>query len=123
MNKKVKMVATVLMLTGSLLSVIPANAATKIDIAKPSGDIAVASVSNYQPENGYSGTLWCTGDGVNVRYADSGRSAYTINKGQSYNFYNVDGNKAYFQHPSSMGGSVKMYVDKRYLSTKYVSKN
>lgn len=123
MNKKVKMIATTLMLTGSLISAVPANAATKTDIVKPSSDISVTAVSNYQPKEGYHGTLWCTGNDVNVRYADTGRSAYRINRGTSYNFFNVSGNKAFFQHPSSMGGSITMYIDKRYLSTRYVSKN
>ncbi|MFR8041412.1 MAG: hypothetical protein ACLU7E_04870 [Clostridium butyricum] len=119
MDKKVKIIATALLVTGSLLSVIPANAATKSNIAKPSGDIAVASVSNHRPPNGFSGRLWCTGNGVYVRdqygkkIPDIGGGYVVMNRGNSFYFDNVIGDRAYFT--TLTGGTA--YVSTEYLST------
>jgi hypothetical protein len=112
-------------LSGSLLSAIPAHAATtsKIDsgaISKPSS-IKVMAISTNQPPSSFSGgTLWCTGDGVYVRdyqgnKIPDGYGGYvTMDRGDSEYFEGItsDG-RAYFQ---SWDGTMA-YVSKTYLST------
>lgn len=139
MNKKIKMLTTALLLSGSLLSAVPVHAATttenqtkkvstessksKIDgkVTKPSGDITVKAISRDQPSNGFSGTLWCTGDDVMVRYEAGQYADETMDRGDSKYFYKVSNGKAYFTfYSKSMDSTINLYVSTKYLSTKRV---
>ena len=104
MNKKIKLLTSALLLSGSLLSAVPAHAATttenqskkvsteasttKIDkeVTKPSGEITVKEISHDKPSDGFSGILWCTGDGVMVRYEAGQYADETMDRGDSKYF-------------------------------------
>lgn len=119
MNKKVRIIATTLMLTGSLVSVVPANAAIKTDIVKPTGDIIVASYSKHSPRPGYHGKLWCTGDGVYIRDVSGnripdGEGGYLhADRGDRFYCDYVSNGKCYF---TSWTGQ-KAYISASYAST------
>lgn len=132
MNKKIKMLTTALLLSGSLLSAVPAYAATtepsttKIDstVSKPSGNITVKSISQNQPSKGFSGKLWCTGNGVYIRHKDGSRvpdgngGYYMMNRGDGNRFYYDDDNGGFYYAT----GTGNAYVSKQYLSTIRVSR-
>ena len=133
MNKKIKLLTSALLLSGSLLSVVPAYAATTTEtsttkinstVSKPSGNITVKAISTNQPSDGYEGILWCTGNGVYIRNKDGSRVSdgnggyYTMNRGDRNRFY-FDEDNGGFYYATGTGNA---YVSKQYLSIVRVSR-
>ena len=135
MNKKIKLLTSALLLSGSLLSAVPAHAATTTEnqtkkvsteasttkiykeVTKPSGEITVKEISHDKPSDGFSGTLWCTGNNVNVRDLKTGEVVTQMDRGDSRYFYWVNDGNGYFQKTDSMGTTREYIVSVKYLST------
>ncbi|WP_315080672.1 hypothetical protein [uncultured Clostridium sp.] len=123
MNKRLKMIVSTVVLGASLLSAIPANAATTSNVDTGSinkvSSIQLRSSSTNRPSSDFNGgILWCTGNGVYIREANGNKiktvDGYAVmNRGEAHRFEGVVDGRAYFE----LWDGTTVYVSTTYLST------
>ncbi|MBU3129969.1 hypothetical protein LGL55_18610 [Clostridium tagluense] len=101
MNKTIKKSFAMLLVAGTLLTsnatVFAANNSPIEPVITKSTAILVKSVSNHQPQPGFSGRLWVTADSVYVRNVTQGSVVIdNMTYGQSAVFQYVKDGNAYY---------------------------